>query len=328
MKVKTSTIFLFFAGFGTGFLLNLMLNPNLDHRYKVELNVLDPNAETFQEELKQMTMDDVKKIRILCVVDRAQKNSSYLSWGKHCDKIIFASTLIDITLGGMLVIKLIMQYIHKNFIDDYDWFFKCDDDTFLIAENMRYLLSAYSPEDPVYFGYKLNTSMYKRGNFTEGSGFVVSRKTVRVFVEQILAENDSQVLHNNTEQNECHIEMKKQVEDLYVDGCLDSFNIYAGDGHDELDRNRFHALDFMSHLFPATDLNEFWSKNEDGFNCCSNYSTLFHFSKPNYQYTLYYLTYKLQIYGIDCQFPSPPTQKNFTESIYILNRERNISRGY
>lgn len=50
-------------------------------------------------------------------------------------------------------VKLMFQHIYSNFLDDYDWFFKGDDDTFLIAENMRFLLSAYSPEDPIYFGW-------------------------------------------------------------------------------------------------------------------------------------------------------------------------------
>lgn len=54
--------------------------------------------------------------------------------------------------------KLMFQFIHNNFLNYYDWFFK---DTFLIGENMKFLLSAYSPEDPIYFGYVFKKNVYK-----------------------------------------------------------------------------------------------------------------------------------------------------------------------
>ena len=35
----------------------------------------------------------------------------------------------------------------------YDWFVKGDDDSFLVIENLRFLLSHYKPDDPVYLGH-------------------------------------------------------------------------------------------------------------------------------------------------------------------------------
>ena len=50
------------------------------------------------------------------------------------------------------------DYIYKHHYDDADWFMKADDDSYVILENLRYLLSSQSTSDPVYFGhhYKWN----------------------------------------------------------------------------------------------------------------------------------------------------------------------------
>ena len=37
-----------------------------------------------------------------------------------------------------------------------DWFIKCDDDTYLIVENLRYFLSNENPTDPVCFGHRFD----------------------------------------------------------------------------------------------------------------------------------------------------------------------------
>lgn len=51
------------------------------------------------------------------------------------------------------------DYIYKHHRDEADWFLKADDDTFVILENLRFLLAGHSPRDPVYFGhhFKVNS---------------------------------------------------------------------------------------------------------------------------------------------------------------------------
>lgn len=165
-KLNVKTVFIFLTGICLGYIYNVLL---------IE-DTVQMNKHAIVEPVNEMvamdnSVESVKKIRVLCFLNTMPASHSSKAvhirntWHKHCDKLLFASTLMDMNLGAMGFnvtndhqhlwgkVKLMFQHIHDNFLDNYDWFFKGDDDTFLIAENMKLLLSAYSPEDPIYFGY-------------------------------------------------------------------------------------------------------------------------------------------------------------------------------
>lgn len=331
------------------FLFSLQIEPQPDPIVFLHVN------QTFQNENPKVRMGDVKKIRILCFLNTSPKTHAtravhiFNTWGKHCDKLLFASSLTDINIGAMGLNvsddhdhmwgkeKLMLQHIHKNHLNEFDWFLKADDDTFLIAENLRYLLASYSTEDPIYFGYKFNTSLHKLGYFSGGSGYALSRNVVRTFVEKILVDRKFFVNENpeDTPRGDglCHINTDKRIEDWEISVCLDNFHVYPGDGRDVLKRERFLMYDPEWHLLGRPIKHWYWSRKyywtDEGLDCCSNYTIAFHYIKPKNLYTLYYLTYRLTPYGINNRF-APVDKMNFKKVADILDREKdNLTlRGY
>lgn len=147
-----------------------------------------PSMENFNKINESNALKEIKKIRILCMLNTSpgnhRKSALYIqqTWGKHCDKLVFASTITDVNLNAIGFNltdkhdfvwgkeKLMMQYVYNTYLDQYDWFYKADDDTFANVENLRFLVAAYSPTDPIYFGYKFATPVHRWGYFSGGSG--------------------------------------------------------------------------------------------------------------------------------------------------------------
>lgn len=351
--MNKNTILSFLIGVAIGFLFVLLISSKAyddDHTTPLPNNRIF-SANTKRNKIKEATMADVKKIRILCILTTTRNAHTsraihiFETWGKHCDKLLFASTLTDNNINAVRFnvtnaarskalnghdvewekTKLMLHYIYRNFLDEFDWIYKGEDDSFMIGENLRFMLSAYSPEDPIYFGYKYNTPEHKRGYLSGGSGYAMSRQTVRTFVEEILLKEN---IHKGMKvMNHCHIKSNAHTADWRLTLCLDNYNIYVGNSQDPLNRERFLIFTPETHLFmdkPAK--NWYWNRkyywNVEGLDCCSNYSIAFHEIQPKYQYSLYFLTYGVQAYGIERRFPPPPIAKAFSDITERLDRER------
>ena len=50
--------------------------------------------------------------------------------------------------------SLTCRYVYEHYYDEADWFLKADDDTYVVMENLRYMLQSYNSSQPIYFGCK------------------------------------------------------------------------------------------------------------------------------------------------------------------------------
>ncbi|KIH62312.1 hypothetical protein ANCDUO_07406 [Ancylostoma duodenale] len=118
------------------------------------------------------------------------------------------------------------KYIHDKYLNDYDWFLKADDDTYVIVENLR----PYT----------------KRGYHSGGAGYILSREALRRFVNKGYSNNKI-----------CQVK-GVSVEDVAMGKCLESIGVRAGDTRDQEGLHRFSPVSpdlMISGSFPKWMVN-------------------------------------------------------------------------
>ncbi|CAH1774641.1 unnamed protein product [Owenia fusiformis] len=244
-----------------------------------------------------------KTVRVLCWVMTSPKNLKTkaqhvrATWAKRCNIIIFISseTNKDFPTVGInttegrdhLTAKTMnaFKYCWDNYKDQADWFLKADDDTFVIVENLRYLLLSYKRTDPIYFGHKFKANV-KQGYMSGGGGYVLSHEALRRLAEKGLQDPE-------------HCRKDGGAEDVEMGKCMEYLGVAVGDSRDAMGRSRFHCFDISAHLegrYPD------WYHKYDangatyGPGNISDYSISFHYVKPRMMYHLDFFTYHLRPY--------------------------------
>lgn len=220
------------------------------------------------------------------------------TWGKRCDKILFMSSKVDDSIGSIALpvkegrnnlwakTKEAFKYIHKNFINDYDWFLKADDDTYVIMENLKSLLRKNDPNALVYFGCRLKPFV-KQGFMSGGAGYVLSKGALKGFIENALANKSL-----------CH-QGDDGAEDIHIGKCIQNINGTAGDSRDEHGKGRFFPMAPENHLVPEPPSSWYWNHiyypTKDGVGSLSDRPISFHYINFKRMYSMEYLIYDVKV---------------------------------
>ncbi|SPP86628.1 glycoprotein-N-acetylgalactosamine 3-beta-galactosyltransferase 1 [Drosophila guanche] len=252
-----------------------------------------------------------REVRVLCWVLTTPKYHKsravhvMRTWGKRCNKIYFMTSEPDDELPTIVLTKPdkyevlwgktkeAFSYLYEHMLDEADWFMKADDDTYVFVENLRYMLYPYSPDQAIYFGYNfkmVGTHQKNESYMSGGSGYVLSREALRVFVEGL---NDT----TKCRQEDDH------AEDMEMGRCLFNLDVKAGDSRDSKLRHRFYPLLPFNILLSGYFGLDFWLYKyafysmRSCMDCLSEYPVAFHYVSPAQLYVFDFFNYDFQLMG-------------------------------
>ena len=105
------------------------------------------------------------------------------TWGPRCDRFLFVSEFSHKNMTAKqrrfakrlpiapieniqpgyehLTEKTILAFLfaYQNYFNEFDWFVKADDDTYLFVEYLKEFLKLQDPSEPVTFGYNFKVSL-------------------------------------------------------------------------------------------------------------------------------------------------------------------------
>ena len=125
---------------------------------------------------------------------------------------------------------------NEKLTDEFDWFIKADDDSFIFTENMKGFLQYYDPNFPHYLGHTIR-SRWKNENivFNSGSCYVLSKASIKKIGPYL---SHLPTLDHKTGRSHC-IDRVGAGEDPTTAICLAGLGIRAGNTLDHEMRERF-----------------------------------------------------------------------------------------
>lgn len=207
-----------------------------------------------------------KTNRVFCWIMTSKRNHNNKAiilnetWPKRCDKYEFFTDDDNTTFPSVGVFrnltdghihlwaktKAALRYIYDKHLDEFEWFLKADDDTYIVVENLRLMLRRFDSSLPHYLGFRM-APYIDVGYNSGGAGYVLSRSAIVAFVERAL-----------TNKTLCG---DGSAEDLQLAYCLRNVGINPGDSRDPSGRHTFfpyHPNHHMAGTIPGNGDPKFW----------------------------------------------------------------------
>ena len=154
-----------------------------------------------------------------------------------CDKDQF----IRCNIGAIAMFQ-----ISNSYLNDYEWFVRVELNTYLVVENLRYYVSVFDSNRPLYFGYTTNAWFSALYNSYDAA-IVISRGALRK-------------VHNVIIKGLCR--PRSMPGDVELGRCFSEVGIYPIDTRDHLGRGRFLPYDPETHIIPrGQSFSSFWRKS-------------------------------------------------------------------
>lgn len=194
----------------------------------------------------------VRKVRLLCLILTMEKDihtkvaAVNKTWASRCDKHFYIicskqqkHDFLNIDVPddrNHLIHKIQKTYriIYEKYIDDFDFMLKADDDTYIVVENLKYLLWHYNANEPGYLGYHFN-KFVNQGYMSGGAGYVISNRGFRQLIER------------GYDGNLCSIQQRaddpENSEDVETGRCLEASGVPVWSSLDIEGRESFHPYE-------------------------------------------------------------------------------------
>ncbi|XP_054163806.1 glycoprotein-N-acetylgalactosamine 3-beta-galactosyltransferase 1-like [Oppia nitens] len=251
--------------------------------------------------LPKISTTVANKSRLLCLVTTQPANHATKAlavketWGKACDILYFVSSEMVPELPAIRVqcekydhdhllcknIKAILYGLNK-YRNQFDWFFKADDDTFVIVDNLRQLLDKHNPDTAIWFGCPFALGGNRNKTYPSGgAGYAMSRQSM------YLMEN---ALKNHTKCRFLNLKNRETgADDAEIGICLNELGAQIGDETDDRHLKRFFPFPPNTFIDKTTGFYEWFNVYnvnpvQKGLNCCSNTTISFHYVPSNDMY--------------------------------------------
>ncbi|TDH72382.1 hypothetical protein CCR75_003414 [Bremia lactucae] len=217
------------------------------------------------------------------------------TWGQRCDKLMFFSNVTDtiIVAAGtsreqrypvikMDVIadhnhlwqkhKATLRYVYAHYRHEFDWFYKADDDAYVIVENLRQYLTRpeiyqTAQREAMQMGHRLNLTQeivsyyivddelekrwrdkWDRWVFNSGGpGYVMNR----LYLDKIVS-----ILPDWTCMSDKYSEMVP--DDVSISFCMMWHNVFPWDTRDHQGRDRWHPDNPTATILISSNWTDYW----------------------------------------------------------------------